>query len=186
MPDRQVPAMILPYLGAYREPERPVEVVLDQLALTKEFDDSVLSDFDPLVVVMELVAQEVRGLRLSPRGPKGRQVWIDAMEELQIGDGNRRHRIEHNRFLPCRSCDRAFRPAINRQLLAVFLVWSTSRSAEDLVTIHRCQACGGTLTELEAKVYSSDYHTPEPGFEGTDEKWSEQLLHVSGYWASDE
>ncbi|MGO9097916.1 MAG: hypothetical protein ACLP9Y_00165, partial [Mycobacterium sp.] len=157
--------MILPYLGQYREPETPVEVVLEQVGLTKEFGGAVLSDFDPLVVVMELVTREVRELRLSPRGPKGGQVWIDAMTELQAGDGSHGRRIAHNRFLPCRTCDRAFRPEINHQLLNVFLAWSASRSAEDLVAVHRCHACGGTITELEAKVYEDDYHTPEPGFE---------------------
>ena len=29
----------------------------------------------------------------------------------------------------------------------------------------------GTLTELEARTYRDAYHTPEPGFEGTDDKW---------------
>jgi hypothetical protein len=175
--------MIFPYLGAYHEPETPVEVVLEQVRLAREFGGGVLSDFDPLVVVMELVAQEVRGIRLSPRGPKGGQVWIEAMSELQE---DRLLGVGHNRFLPCRTCDRAFRPEINRQLLKVFLSWSASRSAEDLVALHHCQACGGTITELESKIYKDDYHTPEPGFEGTDEKWSEKLLHVSGYWASDD
>jgi len=174
--------MIMPYLGQYREPQTPVEVVLEQIGLTKEFGGGSLSDFDPLIVVMELVTREVRALRLSPRGPKGGRVWIDAMTELQIGDGNRGRRIEHNRFIPCRTCDRAFRPEINRHLITTFLAWSESRSAEALVAIHRCQACGGTLTELEARIYRDDYHTPEPGFEGTDEKWAEQLLRVSGFW----
>lgn len=186
VPGRRVPDEILPYLGQCRELGTTVEAVLDQVLLTKEFGDGVLSDFDPLVVLMELVAQEVQARPLSPRGPRGGRVWMDAMVELQetrlSSDGRRGQMVEHNRFLPCRTCDRAFRPEVNRELVKVFMSWSASRSAEDLVAIHRCQACGGSLTELETRVYQDDYHTPEPGYEGTDAEWAQRLLRVSGYW----
>ena len=184
MPRRRVPAAVLPHIGAYREPLTPTEIVLEQVGLAKEFGEGGLSDFDPMVVVMELVAEEVRALRLSARGPKGGQVWMEAMEELQ--QGGVILQTEHNPFLPCRTCDRSFRPQIDRQLLALFLVWSDSRAPADLVAIHQCGECGGTLTELESKSYTGDAHTPAPVFVGTDEHWAEQLLEVSGLWAAND
>jgi hypothetical protein len=188
VPGRGVPDIILPYLGEHRDVATPVDIVLEQISLAKEFGNGLLSDFDPLVVVMELLAQGVRALRLSPRGPKGSRVCMDAMLELQEaapgGDGRRGRMIQHNRFLPCRTRDRAFRPEVNRQLVTRFTTWSESRVVEDLLAIHRCRPCGGSLTELETRVYRDDYHSPEPGFEGTDAQWAERLLQVSGYWAA--
>jgi hypothetical protein len=83
---------------------------------------------------MYLVAAEVRGVRLSPKGPKGSAVWIDALRQVQ--EAHPLLSIEHNRFIPCRSCDRAFRPKIDRQLLNAFLGWQESGSLEDLFAIH--------------------------------------------------
>lgn len=142
----------------------------------------LLTDNDPLVVVMEITKSMIERLPLSVRGPSGSQVWLEVIEWAQSDPPP----LEHNRFIPCRSCDRAFRPAIDRSLLKLFLAWSDSlgaynRSAERLIELHRCRRCGGQLNELETKYYAGDYHTPEPGFSGTDEQWAEALLLESGF-----
>jgi hypothetical protein len=170
--------VILEHLGAYRELETPVEKVIEQCSLAKLDRDWRLSDYDPLVVVMDLVTEEVRGLGLSPKGPKGSAVWIESMERLQAPDVL--VDIEHNRFVPCRTCDRSFRPVIDRNILKLFLAWQATGKVEDLLAIHRCQRCGGTITELDAKPYEGDGHTPEPGTVADDREWARELLSHSG------
>jgi hypothetical protein len=170
--------VILEHLGASREVETPVEKVIEQCDLAKLDGDWRLSDYDPLVVVMDLVTEEVRGLGLSPKGPKGSAVWIESMEHLQAP--NALVGIEHNRFAPCRTCDKSFRPAIDRHVLKLFLTWQATGRVEDLLAIHRCQRCGGTITELEVKPYEGDWHTPEPGTVADDREWAREFLSHSG------
>jgi hypothetical protein len=170
--------MILEHLGPYREVETPVEKVIEQCNLAKLEGDWRLSDYDPLVVVMDLVTEEVRGLGLSPKGPKGSAVWIESVTKLQEPDVV--VDIEQNRFIPCRTCNRSFRPSIDRNLLKLFLGWQATGTVEDLIAIHRCQRCGGTITELEHKTYEGDWHTPEPGTVADDREWARELLSHSG------
>lgn len=121
MPNRRVPQHLLDYLGPCRQPDTPAEKVVEQCHLAKFEEDGTLSDFDPLIVIMHLVAEEVRGLRLSPHGPKGRKAWIEAMSAVQT-DGV----LEHNTCIPCRYCDQAFEPVIDKKLLKLYLTWEVA------------------------------------------------------------
>jgi hypothetical protein len=166
--------MIGAYLGSCRKPETPVEKVIEQCILGKQMGDAGLTDFDPLITVMNLVADETRGLRLSLNGPKGRRTWCEAVAELQVNKS-----LEHNRFIPCRSCDQAFEPVIDDALLDLFLPWYWSRNVLALLAIHRCPACGGQLKAKCTKKYHGDMHTPAPGSISSDEEWARQLLQYS-------
>jgi hypothetical protein len=169
---RNIPPEIRAYLGPCREPESAAEIVVEQLTLGKLTGDAGLTDYDPLVVVMGLVAEVVRELGLSPKGRKGRKVWCEAVQVLQDHDSI----LEHNTFLPCRWCDQAFEPVIDDKLLALFLAWHESAATEDLLALHRCPACGGQLAAKRAKKYDGDGHTPPPGSVASDEEWAELLL----------
>src|ERR1700687_2375040 len=96
MPGGRIPPEIGAYLGPCREPESAAEKVVEQLTLGKMMGDAGLIDYDPLVVVMRLVAEEVEELRLSLKGPKGRRAWCEALRMLQEGHGS----LGHNTFLP--------------------------------------------------------------------------------------
>jgi hypothetical protein len=172
-----VPDAVLRYIGETRDPQTPAERVLEQVGLEKLMSSSgYFSDFDPLVVVLELVTVEIEALGLSPRGPKGGAVWIEVVSAIQ--DPHNPCSTGHNRFIPCRTCDRAFLPDVDVPLRRAFLAWHRTRKSPDLVAIHRCARCGGSIKELEAKTYGGDSHTPGPGFAGTDEEWSEELLEA--------
>jgi hypothetical protein len=173
---RRVPSVLLPYLGEYTE--RPAEESIpSQLGQARiEGDDWRIIEFDPLAIVMDLVTEEVRALRLSPRGPRGSRVWISAMESLQDDVGI----LEQNRFIPCRTCNRAFLPTIDRHLIELFLSWEESGELDDFLAIHRCQRCGGTITELDSEEYEGDLHTPEPGEIDDDWEWACSLTRHSG------
>lgn len=174
MPGRRIPPQIAAYLGPCREPDSPAEKVVEQCGLAKLMGDERLTDYDPLVVVMHLVTEEVEGLRLSLKKAKGRKAWGAAMTILQKG-----HQLEHNTFIPCRTCDQAFEPVIDDELLTLFLTWYESHNVQDLLTIHRCPQCGGRLKAVRTKPYKGDMHTPEPGSVENDEEWAESLLQHS-------
>jgi hypothetical protein len=172
MPNRKVPQHIRDYLGPCREPETPAEKVVEQCHLAKFEGDGTLSDFDPLIVIMHLVAEEVRALRLSVEGHKGRQAWIEAMIDIQ-NDGV----LEHNTRIPCRYCDQAFEPVIDKKLLKLYLTWEKSRTVADFLAIHQCPACGGTITATKPpQSYEGDDNTPEPIWKGSDEMWMVHML----------
>ena len=171
----RVHPFLMSYLGPCREPETAVEKVVEQCGLAKFMGDAGLTDYDPLVVVMHLVAVEVEGLRLSLKCPKGRKTWCEAMRTLHE-DGS----LENNPFIPCRTCDHAFEPVIDEKLLALFLPWYEFQDVQDLIAIHRCPACGGQIAAERTKRYEGDMHTPEPGSVQDDCEWAQLLLQHSG------
>jgi hypothetical protein len=164
------------YLGPCRQPVTVAENIIEQCGLAKFMGDAGLTDFDPLIKVMHLVAEEVEGLRLSLAKPKGRKAWCEVMTRLQEDDSI----LEHNLFIPCRSCDQAFEPVVDDRLLKVFLAWYRSFAVSDLLAIHRCPACGGKLAAKRTKTYRGDFHTPAPGSPASDEQWAELLLQHTG------
>src|ERR1700681_903970 len=109
MPGRRLPDMIGDYLGECRPARTAVEKVMEQCGLAKFMGDWGLTDFDPLIVVMTLMTEEVIGLRLNLKKKHGRKVWLAAMAALQEGDAY----LEHNETIPCRWCDKAFIPVID-------------------------------------------------------------------------
>ncbi|MFH1417983.1 MAG: hypothetical protein ABII12_06840 [Planctomycetota bacterium] len=147
----------------------------EQCGLAKFMGDAGLMDYAPLVVVMHLVAEEVRNLELSLDQSEGRKVWLEALEMIQDGEGC----LEHNTFIPCRTCDQAFEPVVDEKLLTLFLTWAETYSTEDLLAIHRCPACGGQLGVKRTEKYEGDMHTPAPGSIASDEEWDEVLLQYS-------
>lgn len=175
MPNRRLPPQILSYLGTCREPESAAEIVVEQCGLAKLMGDSGLTDGDPLIAVMHLVAEEVRGLRLSLHDPKGRATWCEAMQTLQDYSS-----LEHNNLIPCRTCDQAFEPVIDDNLISLFLKWYDSQDVEDLLAIHRCPACGGQIVAKRTKKYAGDMHTPEPGSVDDAREWAGLLLQHTG------
>jgi hypothetical protein len=178
MPGRRVPDSIMAYLGPCREPSSAAEKVVEQCGLGKMFGDAGLTDYDPLVVVMRLVAAEVDGLgRSFTKRGKGRKTWLEAMTMLQEDNGT----LEHNTHIPCRYCNMAFEPVIDETLLALFLVWYESDATEDLLAIHRCPACGGVLKAKHTKPYEGDFHTPAPASVVSDDAWVEELLAHSSF-----
>ena len=64
------------------------------------------------------------GSGLSLEKPEGRKVWRESLQMLQIDNGT----LEHNTFLPCRTCDQAFEPAIDEVLLDLFWRGTGQRS----------------------------------------------------------
>jgi hypothetical protein len=174
MPGRRIPREIRAFLGPCQEPESPAERVVEQCGLAKLMGDAGLTDYDPLVVVMHLVAEESRGLGFSLDAPEGREVWCEALTALQATS-----ELEHNAFLPCRTCDQAFEPVVNDTLLALFLTLEKYHRARDLVALHRCPSCGGCLTAKRTKQYRGDMHTPTPGTVTSDLAWAEALLQHS-------
>ena len=66
MRGRRMRPMIAAYLGPSWKPESLAENVVGQCRLGKMLLDAGLTDFDPLVVVMGLVAVHVRGLWFVP------------------------------------------------------------------------------------------------------------------------
>jgi len=173
MPGRKIPPEIMAYLEACLEPDSPAEIIVEQCGLGKLMKNAGLTDYDPLVAVMALVAEEVRGLGLSLKpGDKGRKVWCKAMRMIQDGDGS----LEHNTFLPCRTCDQAFEPVIDNHLLTLFLTWSTSDKPEDLIAMHKCPSCKGQIVAKRTKTYQGDMHTPDPGSVNCDAEWAELLF----------
>lgn len=175
MPGRRIPSEILSFLGPCREAESATEKIVEQCGLAKLMGEG-LTDNDPLIVVMNLVAVEVRGLGLSLYEPEGRKTWCEAMHELQ---GN--YYLEHNTLLPCHRCDQAFEPVIDEALLTLFLSWFKKQSTKTLLSIHLCPACGGQLAAKRTKQYKGDYHTPAPGSCSSGEDWAETLLQYSHF-----
>ncbi len=177
MPGRRLPPQILAYLGPCRAPETDADRVVEQCQMSKLMDDYPLSDYDPLIVVMHLVAEEVRGLGLSLKGPKGSKVWIEAMAYFQADSSS----LEHNTRIPCRYCNHAFEPTIDTKLLRLYLVWEESRDDSDFLSIHRCPGCGGSIQPANTvETYDGDMHTYEPVWDGSDKVWIDQILMRSG------
>ena len=132
--------------------------------------DGCLSDFDPLVVVMEVVADIIGQKRLR-ENPKARQMWIRVMEHFQK-DGD----LEHNTYIPCRYCDTSFEPVVDDELLDLFLNWLESNQTEQLLAIHRCATCGGKLKSLRSKKYVGDEFSPHFQMIDDDDEWRDSLL----------
>ncbi len=149
------------------------EIVVDRLGWQKLSGNSGLTDFDPLVVVMRLIASEIGEEKLFTKS-KARAAWLKAMALLQGGDG-----LEHNSFLPCRTCDQAFDPVIDETLLTLFLDWYQHGGAARLIAIHKCPACGGQIKARRTRTYKGDMHTPPPGTVEGDDQWVEELLQHS-------
>ncbi len=172
MPGRQIPPEIRAYLGPCREPRGLVEKVIEECGLAKLTGDSGLTDFDPLVVILTLVTSEIEGRGKSLDEPRVRRAWCEIVQRVQNDEAG----LDHNSFLPCRFCDQAFEPVVDETLLALFLAWHRHGGTANLLAIHRCPACGGTLAAKETRQYEGDMHTPEPGHERTDEEWVALLL----------
>lgn len=174
MPGRQLPPEILAYLGPCRQPDTLVEKVVEQCGLAKFTGDAGLTDFDPLVVVMHLVTEEVLGLCRSFQKKAARSAWCEALRTIQSGGS-----LEHNSFIPCRRCDQAFEPVVDEELLRLFLTWYRKQTIEALLAIHLCPSCGGSIRAERQKTYCGDMHTPEPRSIADDEEWAYQLLKHS-------
>lgn len=137
-----------------------------------KFDGELgLLDFDPLIIVMNRVAEVIHSRTGSFDQPEHKEAWLLALEEIQVGEG-----LEHNNYIPCRRCDQAFEPVVDETLLDLFLKWEKSGAPADLLAIHRCPDCGGQLKAKRTKQYKGDWHTPEPGSIDDDRKWAEYLL----------
>jgi hypothetical protein len=173
MPNRRVPRLLADYVGPYREAKTLTEKVVEQCGLGKLMHDAGLTDFDPLIVVMRLVTEEILCLCPSLDRPKTRSAWCEAMRTLQ----QENHYLEHNRFIPCRFCDSAFEPEIDDDLLTLYLKWHDSQRLDDFLAIHRCRGCGGQLKALQTRKYKGDMHTPTPGSVQDDREWQYRLLH---------
>lgn len=174
MPKRRIPPEIMAYLGPCREPETVGEELVEQCSIAVMFEPGSLTDCAPLVSVMSLVVTEMENLGLSPRGPKGSRGWLDAMQIIQ--EDRQLMDIAHDPTIPCRWCDQAFEPVIDKTLLKLFLTWFNSRLVADLLAIHRCPACGGKLKARKTMRYSGAGYTPAPGSVEDDEEWAERLL----------
>ncbi len=170
MSKRQLPAEIRAYLGPCQELESEVEEILEQCSLAKSCGE--LTDFDPLIAIMSLVADEVINLGYQLASLPGKQLWIKALTFIQDGDEG----LDHNEFLPCRFCNQAFKPVIDDKAFSMFVAWRESCSYQDLIAIHRCPACDGQLQAVQGTVYSGDFHTPEPGTVSSDREWAQLLL----------
>ena len=133
--------------------------------------DGCLTDFDPLVAVMEMVVEIIGEKRLR-ENPKARRMWVRVLEILQKGG-----ELEHNKLIPCRFCDTAFEPLVDEQLLDLCLTWLESYETSDLLAIHRCPSCGGTLKILNSTKYEGDGFTPIPGTIDNDDEWSHRLRY---------
>ena len=172
MPGRRIPPDILGYLGPCRQPRGLVEKVIDQCGLAKL--EGELTDFAPLVVVMEMVTEEFH--RKSFDDPKVRKAWCRVIQRLQEDTSI----LKHNAFLPCRRCDQEFQPVVDERLLALFLAWHETRSTKDLIAIHLCPACGGMIgakiTRTIEDDNDGDFETPAPWSIADDEEWAERLL----------
>lgn len=154
-----------------------VRKVIEQCAMGKMVGDSGLTDYDPLVVVLAFVTEVVEEQGKSMAKPKVQKAWLRIVSRIQDGDGC----LEHNVFIPCRNCDQAFEPVVDETLLKLFMAWRQSLSSKDLVAIHRCPSCGGTIGVKRMKRYEADGHTPEPVYAGSDEEWAELLLQHCQY-----
>jgi hypothetical protein len=176
MAGRQIPPQIMQYLGPCREPRGIVEKIIEQIRLAKCMGGGGFTDYDPLLFVMYVIGQEIEDHGGTFDKPKARRVWCKVLAHFQA-DGND---LEHNTFLPCRYCDQAFLPVIDEKLLTLFLAWYESQTDDNLLAIHRCPACGGTLEVVRSKTYKGDWHTPAPRTVHNDEEWAVALLsHVS-------
>lgn len=144
-------------------------IVVGTIGWQKMTHTNCLTDFDPMVTVMCLLANEIGDENLKK--PKGKNVWIEAMKEIQKGDS-----IENNPRIPCRACDQAFTPIIDDVIFDLFVRWYESRRTSDLLAIHKCKACGGTANASATQKYKGDMHTPEPGNAKSDDHWAEMLL----------
>jgi hypothetical protein len=176
MPNRRLPSQIAAYLGPCEESETIVEEIVEQCSLAKLTDDGGLTDYDPLVVIMSVVEEKVRGMGFALTTQEGRKAWCDVLTELQDNSGM----LEHNTSIPCRSCDQAFEPVVDDTLLTLFLAWHNLRRVKDLLAIHRCPSCGGKISAKRIKKYEGDMHTPKAGSVTDDFEWAEQLLQFHG------
>ena len=133
---------------------------------------SELVDYSPLVAVMHLVALEIQRRGYSFDQPKARRIWMDILADYQHPWVS----SDHNQQIPCRFCDQSFKPVINEVLFSTFLQWYEIRLDENLIAIHRCPSCGGSITATKTRTYTGDFHTPEPGSIDNDGEWAENLL----------
>ena len=147
------------------------------MRLAKHFG-SVLTDFDPLVVVLALVNEEFH--RKTFDDPKVRKAWCTVIQRLQEDTSI----LQHNKFISCRRCDQEFEPLVDERLLTLFLAWHKTRSTKDLIAIHLCPACGGTvgtkLTRTMKDDYGWDFDNPAPWSIEDDEEWAERWLYRWG------
>lgn len=156
-----------------RSVEEIVSDVIERMQGGKFTGSLGLTDFDPLVVVMNRLAWVMENKGATFDKPKARKVWLLATMEIQEDS----FIVEHNRFTPCRYCETAFEPVVDDRLLDLFLAWNESiGSTEKLLDIHRCEGCGGTIKSKGTKKYQGDFHTPEPGSIDDDELWCHDLL----------
>ena len=173
MSKRRLAQEILSNRVSSRKPDTgATKKVVEECGWAKFTDSVGLTDYDPLVTVMHLVTREVRKLGLSPKGPKGSQVWREAMEILQRDTGI----LEHNKLIPCRTCDEAYEPVVDDTLLRLFLAMEKSCTPKNLISIHRCPACGGQIAAKSTKKYEGDMHTPSPGSVEDDLEWANTLM----------
>lgn len=175
MGNRSLPKIVRDHLGPCRQPETMVEHIVEQCGLEKFMGQS-FTDNDPLVFVMDLVAEEVRDLDFKIESPVGRIVWQEAMKQLQAGEGY----LEHNTYLPCRLCDQAFEPVVNNRLFERFLPWHQTGTYEYLLQLHQCEACGGDVAAEKVVNYKGDMHTPSPHSIDDDDDWCDALLYYHG------
>lgn len=145
--------------------------IIEALVWSKEIGEGG-GDFEPLITVMDAVAEEIGNSKLSKRS--GRKLWIEVMKDLQLSG-----ELEHNQMIPCRYCDTAFEPVVSDQLLDLFLAWRHSQKSLDLLLIHRCQACGGKLETVRSCKYDGDFYTPRPGSIVDDVQWTSSILYGS-------
>ncbi len=176
MPGRRIPSQLMAYLGTCRPTRGLVEKVVEQCGLAKLMGNAGLTDYDPLVVILHLVTEEILARGKSLDDPKIRKAWLRIVRRIQDEDD-----LEHNAWIPCRYCDQAFKPLVGEKLLALYLKWHRSYSTEDLLAIHRCPACGGTIKAKSTKTYKGDMHTPAPGSVADDDDWRRRLLEYSEF-----
>jgi hypothetical protein len=153
-----------------RSSKEIARIVVDRIGWDKMMGNSCLTDFDPLVTVMCLIANEIGEKNIVK--PKGQKVWLEAMQDIQEDGGA----IENNPFFPCPHCDQSFEPVIDEQTFKLFLQWYQTRGTEDLVALHKCPKCGGQVQAKRIQINKGDMHTPEPGYAKSDEHWAELLL----------
>lgn len=144
--------------------------IVESLLMRKMMGERFV-DFDPLVVVMAAIAEEI-GEEKMRGDPVSRRIWLQAVSQLQESSS-----LEHNRFIPCRTCDVAFKPVIGDRLLDLFLALWPKHDTNDLLAIHRCVACGGSLEAIRSKKYVGDHFTPPPGTVSNDHAWASALLY---------
>ena len=166
-------------MTAHRKVEEIAEDIVETCSWRKMTQSPpYLVDFAPLVVVMARLAAIIEERGGSFDKPKARKVWSEAVKMAQDDNYDS---LEHNRWIPCRSCDKSFEPIIDDTLLSLFLAWYKHMSTQNLLAIHRCPACGGSLKAKRTKHYDGDYHTPAPGSVDNDEAWGGNLLEHHGF-----